>query len=89
MKNDEYKLLEQIKEKFQSELVTVNGKTYISIDIFEKVLRESMVYEAILGSYIKNNGELEVSDNEILSYIASEDYIKKNIIYNNEKYTIL
>lgn len=89
MENDEYKLLEQIKEKFKSELVTVNGKIYISIDIFEKALRESMVYEAILGSYIKNNGDLEVSDNEILSYIASEDYIKKNIIYNNEKYTIL
>lgn len=85
--NMDNKLQEQIKEKFSKEVITLNNKDYISMDMFMNAIKDSMVYEALLGVILKREEGIEVSDEEILMYIAT-DYDKTEITYSNEKYRL-
>jgi hypothetical protein len=83
---EDYKKL--VIDKFKNDTVKVNDKTYIDIDVFMNSIRESMIYESLLGVLIKNQGKIKVSDEEILMYI-SNDYDKTDLSYDGECCTLV
>lgn len=85
--NAKEELKEQIKNKFSKEVITLNNKDYISMDMFINAIKDSMVYEALLGVILKREEGIEVSNEEILMYIAT-DYDKTEIVYSNDKYKL-
>lgn len=83
----EEKLISQIKDKFSKEVINLNNKDYISMDMFLNALKDSMVYECLLGVIIKREESIKVSDEEILMYM-SNDFDNTNIVYSNDKYVL-
>ena len=82
------KLLEiQIKDKLEEETINVNGKEYISMDIFINLMREAMMTDILLGALLHKEGSKKISDEEVLMYI-SERYADTSISYNDGKYSL-
>lgn len=78
------KVVEKIKEQYSEKVVKVNDRKFVEIDIFLGAIRENMFYEALLGAYIKKNGVIKITEEDIVSYIC-DDYDNSEIRYDEVK----
>lgn len=82
------RLEEQIRQSFKDNTINVNGKDYISLDIFVDSIRDAIFSDALLGVTLKKVGPIIATDEELLMYI-SKDYENTEIIYDNNAYRAL
>ena len=81
-------LREQIVKSFNDNIINVNGKEYVSIDVFQSAVSELALLESLVGSVaLKLNKDIFVSDEEAIEYIT-EKHDMVDIDYKNGFYTI-
>lgn len=86
--NNKDRLTEQITKAFKDNTINVNGKEYISLELFVDSIKDSIVTDALLGITLKKNGPIVATDEEILMYI-SQDYENTQVIYDSNSYKLV
>lgn len=82
-KDFEESISKKIKERCSDDIIELNGRKFVEIELFLGAIREAMFNEALIGAYIKKNGSIKITEDDILSYLC-EDYNFSELKYNNK-----
>ena len=81
------KLKLTLREEFKDNLVIVNGKEYVDIDILKKSVVETCFLDAMLGCIVEKLGNLEITDKELDEFI-SKKFNSTETVYEDGKHII-
>lgn len=81
-------LKDEIVKNFNENIINVNGKEFVSIDVFQSAVSEIAVLESLLGTVaLKLKKDIFISEDEAIEYITNK-HEKVDISYNNGIYII-
>lgn len=81
-------LKEQLIKSFDENIINLNGKEYVSIDVFQSAVSEIAVLESLIGSIaLRFKKDIFISEEETIDYIIDK-HEKVYITYNNGIYVI-
>lgn len=81
-------LKECLVDKFDKNIININGREYISIDVFQSAVSEIAVLESLLGSIaLRSKNDIKISENEAIEFI-SEKHELVDISYTDGVYII-
>ena len=63
-------LRQHLKQEYKENMAVINDKEYVSIDVFEDVLYNLALSDAVIGALVVKYGNIELSDNDIMDYMT-------------------
>lgn len=80
------KLQEHICSTLKDNIAIINGEEYIKVDVFQNVVQEYIMLDAILGSILEDGASIKISNESLIEYISSNKDI--DIKYEENHYLI-
>lgn len=78
----------EIVKNFRDNIINVNGKEYVSLDVFQTAVSEVAVLESLLGAIaLKLKKDIFISENEAIEYMTTQ-HTNVNISYDEGIYVI-
>lgn len=59
-----------LREEYKDNMAIINGKGYISIDVFESAMYHLALSDAVIGALTIKYGNIEVLENDIIDYMT-------------------
>lgn len=81
-------LKNHIVKSFDKDIIILNGKEYVSVDVFQMAVSELAVMESLLGTLVlKLNKDVSIDEEEAIDYMCKLNE-KINIEFSDGSYII-